>query len=288
MKTNFLPFAFLTLLAPVVFAQDYEIRIERPHKAGDQFKVSSTTKMSQSSSQTFNDGAPQGGTREYTVQFEGVEKVLEVDAQGRETKATLTVSKFTMTEAGVSRDLADKGTIINCSVADNKPVYDIDGAKPMMGITLKQALLGVIEMGHGQPTDDELFGTKERKKKGDSWDINAGLAKTAFAQEAEGAELTEISGKTTVDDVAGDNLKISAHTKGKFKPPLPPQVIVDDATIEQVFGGTFPIDVTKLDPVETAELTISFTAHGEGAKGKVVLQNKMVQSISHSESPVSN
>ena len=266
MKIKFLPLAFLLLATPALFAQDYEIRLARANKPGDQLNLSATGKLSMDSTQTLGDAAPKEQKQDITVQFEGVEKIVEVDAKGKETKITLTVDKLTQTVGSETTDVAPKGTVITCSVSGKKQNYEIDGKAADPGVA--QALDVVIQLSRGEPSDDEIFGTKEHKKKGDSWDINADLAKSSLAGQTGGGEVSDLSGKTTLDDVAGDNLKVSALMKGKAKPPLPPQIIVDDSSFDAKFTGTFPIDVTKPPVEEGEEVTFAFTAHADTPKGK--------------------
>lgn len=277
MRIKNLPFAFLLLLAaPALFAQDYAIRLTRPLKPGDQIKLSVTGKQSQSTTQSIGDAAPKEQKQEIAVQLDGVEKVIEVDASGRETKMTITVDKFTLTQGGNTSDVVPKGSVITCSADGKKSVYEIDGKAADPDVA--QALDMVVQLAHGDPTDDEVLGTKEHKKKGDSWDINTDLAKTSLAAQMSGAELSDLSGKTTLDDVAGDNLKISSEMKARVKPPLPPQFTVDDSTLEAKYDGTFPIDTAK-PPVEESQVaTLSFTAHTDSPQGKVVVKSTVVQS----------
>ena len=284
MNMKLLPVACLLLATPALFAQDYEIRLNRALKAGDELKISVTAKMSQSTTQAVNGAAAQEQKQEITVQFDGTEKAVEVDATGRETKETLTVDKFTQTVGGATTDVAPKGTVITCSVVDNKPSFQIDGKDVDASIAMPVGM--VAELSHGDPTNDDLFGAKEHKKKGDSWDMNADLAKKSFADSAGGIEISELSGKTTLDDVSGDTMKISSTITGKVKPPLPPSVTVDDASMSATLKGTYPVDVTKYIQDFFQEMTISFSAHAEGPGGKVVIKSTVVQSETRTSTPL--
>ena len=56
MKTKFLPIALALLLAPAVFAQDYEIKLTRPKKAGAEYNLDVAGKQSKDVTVT-SDGA---------------------------------------------------------------------------------------------------------------------------------------------------------------------------------------------------------------------------------------
>lgn len=285
MNAKFLQIAFLLLGAPALFAQDYEIRLTRALKAGDEMKVSVTTKMSQSMAQSVDGGTPQERKHEIVVQFEGVEKVLQVDADGRETKETLTVEKLTQAADGQTGEVVPKGTVVTCSITGKKPSFQIDGKDVEPPVA--QALATVAQLSGGDPTDDAIFGTKERKKKGDSWDINSDLAKQLLGNMAGGIGLSDLAGKTSVDDVTGDALKMSAQITGKVKPPLPEGVTLDDAaSFTASFHGTFPIDPAKFPPEESQEMKVSFTVHAETAGSKVAVTTNIMQTQTRIVTPV--
>ena len=57
-----------------------------------------------------------------------------------------------------------------------KTLFEIEGA-PASG-KVSKALDLVVNITSGGPTDDDIFGTTERKKAGDSWPINKAVAIT--------------------------------------------------------------------------------------------------------------
>lgn len=282
MNPKYLPLVLVVLFAPAVFGQDYEVRIGRALKAGDALKLSVTAKQTQDQSITLN-GAPQKDDKQsVSVQFDGVEKVIAVDSNGKETKITLTVDKFTQTEGDKTSDLLPKGAVVTCSIGDDKKqAYEIDGKAADDAAT--QALDMIVDLSRGGPTDDEALGTKEKKKKGDSWDVNADQTKKYL----EGAgDFTNITGKTTLDDVTGGNMKLSAHITATFKPPLPDTITVDSATMEANVSETCPIDTSKYESEDATSLITSFSGHADSPNGKVVMKLTMAQTSSRTITPV--
>ena len=286
MNSKLLPFALVLLFAPALFAQDYAIRLARPLKPGDELKLSVTAKMAQTTTQAVNDGAPQERKQEVSVQFDGTEKVIAVDANGKETKVTLTADKFTQTVGGGDpTDVVPKGTVIDCAVVDAKPDFQIDGKPAEHAVS--QAASMVVDLSHGQHTDDEVFGAKEHKKKGDSWDMNTDLAKADLGNSAAGAEFSDLTGKTTLDDVTGDTMKVTAHMTGKLKPPLPPALTIDDTSFEVTFTGVFPVDINKCQLEQTQALSMTFSAHADAPSGgKVIIKSTVNQSVTRKTTPV--
>ena len=285
MKIRFIAIAFVLLSVSAALAQDYPIRLARPLKAGDEENLSVTAKMSQSMSQAMGDAPAQEQKEEMTIQYDGVEKVEAVDANGKETQASLTVDKFTQTASGTTTDIAPKGTVIGCSIVDKKQTYEIDGKA--VEPALAQALDLLMQLSTGAPTDDEIFGTKEAKKKGDSWDINTALAKAALEGSNGGMQFSDLAGKTTVDDVTGDAMKITAHLTGKAKPPLPANLTLDDSALDATFQGTYPLDTAKYQPEDSQQLKLTYSAHADiPFGGKMVVKFVMEQSVERKTTPV--
>lgn len=286
MKALLLPVSLLTLLSSAAFGQDYTIKISRPQKVGDTCKTTVDGKQSQATDVTVN-GAPQKSeNKAMEVQFEGTEKVVEVGANGNATKETVTVDKFSATPAGgAASDLLPKGTVVNASVEGKKQVYEVDG-KPVSP-DVAQALDMAISLEKGNATDDEIFGTTEKKKKGDTWDINVEKAKADFQKQTE-MEISDMTGKVTLVDVTGDTMTFSAKITGTVKPPLPPVFTIDQAATEATINGTLPVDVTKNLPAqETQALSVNFAAHADAPSGeKIVMKAVVSQSVTRKSVPV--
>jgi len=279
MKAKFLPLAFVTLLSTAAFAQDYAIKLHRPEKAGNEYKLSVTAKQSQAMDMAVNGVSQKNQKKEIEAQFDGTEKILEVDAKGKETKVTLTVEKFTVTTDGASSEALPKGAVVTASMgADKKPAYEVDGKA--VDPSAAQALSLVVELSKGGPTDDELFGTTDRKKKGESWTPDPAMIQKSLTETADGAVVGDVNAKFTFDDVTGDAMTVNGHVTGSVKPPLPPSFTVDQSSMDVTLKGIFPVDVNKIPPAESDEsMTFSFTAHTDAPSGeKVVMKMTMSQS----------
>ena len=278
MKSRFLPVIITLLFSPALFAQDYEIKLDRPDKVGDQYQLDATAGQVQDLSVTANGNPVKNDKKDITGHCTGVLKILEVDDKQRQTKTTLTIDKFTKTEGGVDSELLPQGTVVTSSVVNKKEVHEINGQPASPEVS--QLLTMIVDLSKGEKGDDAIMGTKERKKKGDSWDINAELAKQDFAESTGGGKMDDLVGKTTLDDVEGDSLKISAHVVASLQPPLPPSFTLDSSSLDASFGGLFPIDTTKYIPEQSLKIAFSFSAHGDAPSGeKIVMSIKANMSV---------
>ena len=139
-------------------------------------------------------------------------------------------------------------------------------------------------------TDDDVFGTGEKKREGESWSINAALAKKDFAESYD-LRVEDLSGKVTCDGVVhradGDALKLSAVMSIKAIPPMPPNFVVDQSATEVRLDGEFPLDFTRQRPTENMTLKMTVTAHGETPDGdKIALTTHMETSKQEKRTPL--
>ncbi len=283
-----------TLIAATVifcasaFGEDYPIRLHRPVKVGDKFQVEGTGAKKEAMSVIADDQAVKNEDMNFTAAYQAEETVLEVGAKGQPTKISIKVGKLTRTEGGRTEEVAAKGAVIVASKVEKKTVYEVEG-RPADAKTGK-VLDIFISMGAAGATDDEIFGTKERKKVGETWGIDAKLAATDFAAEV-GGRAEKLAGTAKLDgvdrDATGDVEKVSAQMSGKLIPPLPPNIIVDGAAFEAAFSGEFPVNPDVPRRAESSKMLMDFSAHADGPKGqKMVMKGSFGQSGSRKFTPM--
>lgn len=242
--------------------------MQRPVKVGEKFQTTVAAKDVQEMSVTANGNPVKSEKKDLSVGFNGKVEILETDAKGRAVKISVTVEKLLKNEAGVSSELAPKGAVILASLDGRKQVYQIDGMPARADIA--KALDLAFTLKHSGVTDDDIFGTSEKKKVGESWSMNSALAKTDLA-ESSGLKVEDLSGKVTFDGIVhradGEALKLSAAMVMKALPPLPPNFVVDQSTGEVRMEGEFPVDVTVQRPSESMRIKMTIAAHGETPNG---------------------
>ena len=276
MPPRFKFWLFAVLLAlPLLPAhgQEYEIRMHRPVKVGEKFRITVAAKELRETSVTANGNPVRSEKEDRSVKFNGVVEILEVEAKGRPVKISATVEKLVKNEAGASSEVAPKDAVIVVSLDGRKQVYQINGMPA--GADIGKALDIVFSLSKSGVTDDDVFGTNEKKKSGESWSINSALAKKDFA-ESFGLHVEDLTGKVTFDGVVnragGEALKLSVGMTLKAIPPMPPNFVVDQASAEARLEGEFPVDVTRQRPTESMSMKMNITAHGETPNGdKIVL-----------------
>jgi hypothetical protein len=262
--------------------------MHRPMKVGEKFRTTVNTKELHETSVTANGNPVKSEKEEFSVEFNGVVEILEVEAKGRPIKISATVEKLVKNDAGADGEVVPKGAVIVVSVDGRKQVYQINGMPAVADVA--KVLDLTFSLSKSVATDDDVFGTHEKKKAGESWSINAALAKKDFA-ESFGLRVEDLAGKTTFDGVVkradGDALKLSAVMAIKVIPPMPPNFAVDQSAAKAQLEGEFPVDLTRQRTAESMRLEMFVTAHGETPNGdKIAMTLHMDKTTQEKRTPL--
>ena len=246
----------------VALAQDYEIKLTRPMKVGAEYHIAAVGHSSMKSTIKVNGKVVEEQSKNFSVDFESDDKALEVDKNGEPSKVSLTVDKCILKQGGAEKPLLAKGAVVSASAKDDKKVFEIAG-QPVDAETA-EALDLVVGLGRNRASDDEIFGTKERKKVGDRWAMNAELAAQDLQDAMKGSTVKkeDVAGTVTLDKVVKvgttDCLQISAEMT--VNNVTMPDMEVAQMKVQAHFSGLFPIDLSKDIMEESGSLTMSITA----------------------------
>jgi hypothetical protein len=192
MKVAAVLFSILAVSGTLFSQQDYGIHLDRPLKSGDQSQVLVSGKSFEEILITSDAEVVQHTKDEFSVEYTVTRKVLEVERAGRPSKVQDTIQRLWVTRAGNRTELAPPGAILVATIEDKKKKFRIDD-KTVSTETAK-ALKVVIDISTGGATDDDIFGTRTRKKVGDSWNMNT-VAAAEDLQRRSDVELRNLSGK---------------------------------------------------------------------------------------------
>jgi len=239
--------ASLCLLAGSALAQeDYQIRLDRPHKVGEKFKVAVQAEDTRGQKVSQDDKVLQDGKVKVKANLEATMEVLAVDEAGDVTKAAYTVAKFDAEINGNSTKALDEGAVITAGRKDGQKLYLIKDEPAPQGLArLLDLVIPVKE--EGKPDKDPTFGTKQRQKVGDSWAVNSELIAKGLSGKALKVAAENVSGKTTlveavtVGDVKCLRLKVEV-TLQNVSFPLPPGSKTLEATIGIGVEAVLPVD----------------------------------------------
>ncbi|NOY75526.1 MAG: hypothetical protein GXP32_07010 [Kiritimatiellaeota bacterium] len=258
----------LVAFALSVFAEDFAIRLTERDKVGDRSEFTQTAEVEESMSITMGGNPIKQDEKSYTAKFAGISKVLKIDKLDRGIEYEIIADTLEKRLKGATKSVAilPKGAKIHVAKKGKKQIYLVDGRPASKDVA---SLLGIfISLPNSKVTDDDIFGTKERKKVGDTWEINSDLAKKDFSRR--GMKIENLTGKTKLEKMFIVNgvkyLVVAANMKtGKFTMPLPPFLKTTRSVISADFSGEVPAipDTTTTKLKSATNMTISFAAEGK-------------------------
>ena len=275
------------LLCPAAVAQDYEIRLTRPMKVGQEYQVSAAGRESQKATVMVNGQAVKNENQESAIEVELAAKVLEIDKNGAPVKATLKIGKCLEVKGEKRTPLVPAGTVVVAYMKDKEPVYEIDGRQASP--EAQRALTQVYTLGKGESNDDQILGTAERKKIGDRWAMNSELAAKDAAANGIDVKPEDIKGTVTLEKIvkAGgtDCLQLAAEINiARFALPAPPGLVVEKGTVQARMSGAFPIN-TSLGVAEKSE-TMTIMAVMKGAKPQPDAPDLVVETVAERQTTI--
>lgn len=271
--------------------REFEVRLAREVKVGDKYAVTSdgamTRRLKVSSGGQSQDQPEEG----VGIHLEGTIEVLALDSIGEESKVSCTVDKCTRITTEGETELLKKGTVFIAEGKGKDTVFSLkDGGE--LSKEAKEALDLVISLDtNDKVTDDQMFGTKEKKKVGDSWPADAkavaddatrvnviidpkdveGSFRIDGVEQAQGVECLRLSGNLKVKKL------IRKADEDKDNGGLPEGFAVEGGSMEAKYAGLFPVDVSKGSLAESASLSFVTHIKGKNAEGGEVTIDSRVQ-----------
>lgn len=245
---NVLVFAIIIFTARTLSAEDYEIRLTRPWKVGDKYEMIVSASGFRLATTTTEGQYPKKGMGTVKATMEGIMTVREVDEHQRKKKISLIVTKCQIAPNGDVNETEplQKGTQIVARVENGKVLFSVDGNPPTRETV--HLLNAFIDLPTAKETDDEMLGTKERKKVGDRWDINAAQALRPFSNKDITVSPAKSNGSAKLEKIAVVdgiaclqlNIKMESNDVGiSFADGT-----VATGSISVTFSGAFPVDAS--------------------------------------------
>lgn len=191
--------AAVFLAASHAFAQDYEIRLTRDVRAGEKYNLTASGSLSEKMIMSAQGQVIQKNASTHEMMLEGIVTVLEVDDLKEERKLSLDISRCLVSAGGESgqKEVLKKGTQIVAQRKNGHDEFLVDGEAAAKDVA---TLLGhFISLRSGHVNDDHIFGTKERKKVGDSWPVNRDKAAADLTAKGIKVARENITGNTTLE-----------------------------------------------------------------------------------------
>ena len=283
--------------AAVAGAEDkaYEIKLARPMKVGMKYAITADGALIRQV--TLKNGAvtkkqPDDG---YGVRLEGTIEVLALDEIGEEAKVSCTVDKCSRITSEGETELVAKGKVLIAEGKGKDTKFSLkDGGE--LSKEASDALELVISLDTNDTlTDDDLLGTKDKKKVGESWPATAENVAKDYERVGVAVKPEDVEGSFRLDGIekVGDVecLKLSGNLKVKKlvtkadeneDDGLPEGFAVQGGSMEAKYSGLFPVDSSIGSLAESASTTFVTHIAGKGGAGKndaVTIESRVQRAI---------
>jgi len=226
LPNHHLPLAILLLAALALTASPtrgddtYTVRLSRRDRRGDKDVIERV------SGRLVNDSTKYEGVAE-PIERETISgyrlvadfKVLDADDAGNSLSEALTIRSWTATEEydDAESPVLPRGAKVVARAGSEKTQYTVDGAKPNKRVL--RHLESVLSLSPADKVvhNDDVFGSKERRKIGETWPINREKAAELYSDDQSIARPQDISGTVTLVGLETYNgrrcLRIAADVK---------------------------------------------------------------------------
>ena len=233
--------------------QKFDIKLTRPSKVGDKFHLEAVGATRKRVVAVVNGEEQKPQDEILGVSVDGTVKVLEVAKNGIETKLSLTIETCIASVGKQQLPLLPAGTIIIATWDKEKK-----GTKfALEGQAMPDDVGDLLELAVSTSdpealTDDDIFGSKEKREVGDSWPIDAAAAAKEFGRIGLKVKEEDLFGQTTLVEKAKAGDVPSLVLKTEFKS----RSLASDGKGEnkvKVESGNLSIATTVTMPIDTAQ-----------------------------------
>jgi hypothetical protein len=191
-----------------------------------------------------------------------------VDALGAATSKSFTIISSKLTRDGATSTLLPNGSIILAKLQDGRTLFEMSG-QPVDDDVAK-ALSIVIALHSGDSiSDDAMFGTHEKKRVGESWDLDI-EATMAFIKSLGGqARKEDVKGRSVFERADNNHLIISSSMDVvNVALPLSAGYKGDTGEIHSEFSSKLPLPNSDGSFETSNKVLINQTGHRDSASGR--------------------
>jgi hypothetical protein len=267
----FLASALALVFCSLSSAQTYPVRLERPCKKGERYRISGSASSSQKRTLTA-EGKVLTETQGFNAEFGADGTAVELASDGKLIKEALTINYLRVHKDGNTRQPFPKGTVVVAAVENGHRVFRVAGQPVDKQFEELLDMLTEVSSSQGGPSEDEIFGTAEPRKVGDSWSVNTAAAiKSLYEDTKIVASQEDTHGVVTIEKKTAcgneDCLLISGRLDSDLITIEMDELKVDSGESHLRFSETYPVDTAHRSVDRTYEMQMRVS-------GKVKLDPK--------------
>jgi flavin-binding protein dodecin len=258
------------VLLSTAMADDYEILLTRPAPVGQKVQISGTARDSE---KTVLSGAVSRTTENVQdVRLKAVLEVLEVDNTKRPCKVRLVIDTLVLKNNGKEAELLAKGTKVLARSGEKGTVFEVDGKPVGKEVDQGLSLLLSVDGNSKRPTDDEMFGSKTRRRVGEHWPVNSQSLAASLRVKGMDIRNEDVAGTITLKEVVKDGRGTSLLLTMKMdmrnlKMPGAEGLSVENASGTVTISVLVPVDPAKGILKESQEGSRTIRAKGFSQDG---------------------
>ncbi|MCH8922812.1 MAG: hypothetical protein IIA67_06650, partial [Planctomycetes bacterium] len=181
------------LLTADITAQEFTIRLTRPSISGQRYQLVAQAVRTRHVVTKKDGEVVRDQKSQKTVELDAEVTVMRLNATGRVSQKLLVIERCVQTEGESRRELLDKGDVLIVSNLDGKPTFRLKGS--VLTPSATKALELIFGSKSRKVDDDELFGSRQRRKVGDSWPVNAEAVARSLKGEGIDVKSEQVSGQ---------------------------------------------------------------------------------------------
>ena len=289
---------FLCTLLSVRGEDTYEVRLHRPAKAGDRFRIAAKIAIESETSTTFDNEDADVEKVNAACKFTGELGVVAVTTKGLVSELKLKIAEVECMSDGSKSDFFKSGDVIHVRYDREEKAVEVNGSEPdeLQG-TVIDDLLSVAS--DTEPTDDEVYGTKEKVAPGAEWPMNSDLAAKSWSEEGfEGMKAGDIKGTTKLVETTTLDGQPALRFRGALKvsssrmkmPRNPDEIKTKHFSMEASDDTEIPVDPTAMSSRVKLQVKIEVESGGkidqDGETVKVNIKTRHRYAYEVVETPV--
>ena len=247
-------------LNPLLADDSYEVRLHRPVKVGDRFKLAAKVAVDMETRTILNADDVEEEKVVAACRLMGELTVLSTTPKGLAKEVRLKLSEAHCMNDGEVADFFKAGDLIYLRHDQPDKVVQINGSEPD-GTQQEIIDAFLYVQGDENATDDELLGAAGKVKPGESWPVNREAMLRDWVREGfAGLKAEDLKGSTTLSEITKLDGKPAARLRGEFRienaglqlPSLPEELRAKRFWLEIKDETDLP-----LDPAATAAFSKS-------------------------------
>jgi hypothetical protein len=276
--------ASLLFTFSVCAEESYEVRLHRPVKTGEHYKLAAKVGVNMTTRTTINADDVDEETLVAACKVAGDLKVVAATPKGLLKELRFKIGEVECLEAGARAEFFKKGDVIH--VKHDRPHALIEVNDEPASSTQEEIIDGFLYVhGDESATDDELVGTSKKVKPGEAWALNREAVIADWIRDGfEGIKVEHVSGSTKLVKLEHLNNQPGMSLEGEFKiensgmqvPNMPKELRAKLFKMEIKDQTELPLDPAATDSRFTVDVTLESDSSGtieeDGEVSKVRVQ----------------